>query len=234
MKKMIAIAGLMVAALADLAAADVSKLESGTYFAQGSMFSRSYRVVARRGDRLCVKIANGPPSPYEGFQATTISTIAQRQGKAIVTATNAELVVKGPQTFVIGSGLSGEWQLATQFGGDLSAELGGCLTGRGDYAKTVRGPFSTGMIYPNVAGNLVTMQPKARVNVRQNPGEKSAIDHYGLAGDKVMLMASDRDPAQQIWYQVKFVGSGAEGWVRGDFVRAPGRPAIAPAKKTID
>jgi hypothetical protein len=27
------------------------------------------------------------------------------------------------------------------------------------------------------------------------------------------------------------VGSGAEGWVRGDFVRAPGRPAIAPVPK---
>ncbi len=48
-------------------AADVSMLESGTYFAQGSMFSRSYRVVGRQGDRLCVKIADGPPNPYEGF-----------------------------------------------------------------------------------------------------------------------------------------------------------------------
>jgi hypothetical protein len=56
--------------------------------------------------------------------------------------------------------------------------------------------------------------------------ETGAIAHSGVAGDKVMLMVSRRDGAQKIWYQVKFVGSGVVGWVRGDFVRAPGRPMV--------
>jgi uncharacterized protein YgiM (DUF1202 family) len=200
---------------------DISTLASGTYFAQGSMFSRSYRVVARRGDRLCIKIANGPPNPYEGIQNITISTIAQRNNQAIIAASNEELIVQGPQEFVIGRESdrgTGIWQLATAFDGDLSAGLGDCLTGVGKYAKTLRGPFITGMIYPSAPGQLVAKQVKARINVRKEPGEENAIAHYGLSGDKVQMLASRRDQAGKIWYQVKFE-SAAEGWVRGDFVR---------------
>jgi hypothetical protein len=212
-------------------AADVSTLESGTYFAQGSMFSRSYRVFGKDNGRACVKIADGPPNPYEGFQNMTISTIADSNPKLVVRATKDEFIVRGPEEFVIGSGRSGVWQLAKNFDGDLSAGLSDCLTAPGQYTKQFRGPFITGMIYPNVAGELVTQQAKAQVNVRVEPGEESAIAHYGVAGDKVMLMASRRDRAEKMWYQVKFVASGAEGWVRGDFVRAPGRTAIAPTPK---
>jgi hypothetical protein len=212
-------------------AADVSTLESGTYFAQGSMFSRSYRVFGKDNGRACVKIADGPPNPYEGFQNMTISTIADSNPKLVVRATKDEFIVRGPEEFVIGSGRSGVWQLAKNFDGDLSVGLSDCLTAPGQYTKQFRGPFITGMIYPNVAGELVTQQAKAQVNVRVEPGEESAIAHYGVAGDKVMLMASRRDRAEKMWYQVKFVASGAEGWVRGDFVRAPGRTAIAPTPK---
>ncbi len=111
--------------------------------------------------------------------------------------------MQGSQAFVIGGGRSGVWQLAKNFDGDLAAGLNDCLTAPGRYTKQFRGPFITGMIYPNVAG------------------------------DKVMLLASGRDAAKQIWYRVKFGDSKAEGWVRSDFVRAPGRGTIAPAPKPV-
>jgi uncharacterized protein YgiM (DUF1202 family) len=235
MKKIAAIAVLMVAALADATvAADISTLESGTYFAQGSMFARSYRVFGQQAGRACVKIADGPPNPYEGYQDITVSTIANVDQKLVVRATKNEFIVRSPQEFVIGDGRSGVWQLAKNFDGDLSAGLSDCLTAAGQYTKQFQGPFITGRIEPNVAGKLVTQQAKARVNVRREPGEASAIAHYGLAGDKVLLLASGRDVTEKIWYQVRFVGSGAEGWVRGDFVRAPGRSAIAPVPKPVN
>jgi Bacterial SH3 domain len=232
MKKHLAIAVLMVAALTEAAgAADIRTLASGTYFAQGSMFARSYRVFGKENGRACVKIVDGPPNPYEGFQNITVSTIADTDSKLVVRATQDEFIVRGSEEFVIGDGRSGVWKLAKNGDAKLSAGLSDCLSAPGQYTKQFQGPFVTGRIEPNVAGELVTQQPKARVNVRQAPGEQQAIAHFGVAGDKVMLLTSGRDPAEQMWYQVKFVGSGAEGWVRSDFVRAPGRPAIAPAPK---
>jgi uncharacterized protein YgiM (DUF1202 family) len=231
MKKNLAIAVLMVAALTDAAvAADISTLASGTYFAQGSMYARSYRVFGKENGRACVKIVDGPPNPYEGFQNITVSTIADTDSKLVVRETQDEFIVRGSEEFVIGDGRSGVWKLAKNGDAKFSAGLSDCLSAPGQYTKQFQGPFVTGRIEPNVAGELVTQQPKARVNVRKAPGEQQAIAHFGVAGDKVMLLASGRDVAEQMWYQVKFV-SGAEGWVRSDFVRAPGRPAIAPAPK---
>jgi hypothetical protein len=215
-------------------AADVSTLASGTYFAQGSMFSRSYRVFAKDDGRACVKVADGPPNPYEGYQNITISTITGSDPQPVVAATKEEFIVRGPQEFVIGSGQAGVWQLKKNVDGDFSAGLSACMTAAGRYTKQWRGQFIAGRIEPNVPGELVSSQPKAQINVRQEAGIKSAIGHYGVAGDKVMLMDSRRDLAQQIWYRVKFVDSKAEGWVRSDFVRAPGRPAIEPAPKSAD
>jgi hypothetical protein len=217
-------------AAADVAV-DVSKLESGTYFAQGSMYSRSYRVFRTEDDgRACVKIVDGPPNPYEGYQQITISTISLRCAdyQPVVAATQAEFIVRGPQEFVIGSGQDGVWRKRVKTLDvdyvDLWAGVSDCMTAPGRYTKQWRGPFVAGRIEPPVPGELVTRQAKAQVNVRKESGATSAIAHYGLGGDKVMLMESRRDLAQQIWVRVTFVGSGAEGWVRSDFVRAPGRP----------
>jgi Bacterial SH3 domain len=208
-------------------AADVSTLESGTYFAQGSMYSRSYRVFRTDHDagRACVKIADGPPNPYEGYQNITISTITGSEPQPVVAATKEEFIVRGPQEFVIGSGQAGVWKLVKNVDADFSAGLSACMAAPGRYTKQWRGQFVTGRIEPNVPGELVSQQPKAQINVRQEAGGKSAIAHYGVAGDKVMLMDSRRDASEKMWYRVKFVDSKAEGWVRSDFVRAPGRSA---------
>lgn len=207
-----------------LAAGALSQLQAGTYFAQGSMYARSYRVVARRGDRLCIKIVNGPPNPYEGESTVTVSTVTQQSGQALVTATKEQLLIQGSQTFVIGNGRSGVWELAkhqidAKTQQNLSAGLQTCLDGQGNYAKQSKGPFISGRIEPAARGQLTAQQAQAQINVRQEPMMQAKILHYGLAGDRVQLLQSRYDENKALWYEVRFETSGAKGWVRHDFVR---------------
>jgi hypothetical protein len=213
--------GLNLAVLAEpVATADPSTLEAGTYFAQGTMYSRSYRVVAKQDDRLCVKIVDGPASPYEGFQEITVTTIEKSaDDRWIVAATQDDFVMKGPQEFSIGAGRGGMWQLVPNFKRDLSAGLNDCLAETGNYSKKLRGPFITGMVYPNAPGELISKTPKTKINVRKSPGKEMQTVHYGRSGDKVSILYSGRDQVGLIWYQVKFEKSGVEGWVGNDFVR---------------
>jgi Bacterial SH3 domain len=200
---------------------DISILAAGTYFAQGSMYSRSYRVVAKEdAGRVCVKVVNGPPNPYEGYQSITISTLSsQPNNQLIVAATNDPFIVQGPKEFVIGDGRSGVWKLVENFNGNLSAGLTACVTAPGRYTQTSQGPFITGMIYPNAPGQLMAQQADAEINVRQEPSVQAKILHYGVPSDRVTLLYSRRDAAGTMWYEVKFPDSGAQGWVRGDFVQ---------------
>lgn len=46
-------------------------------------------------------------------------------------------------------------------------------------------------------------------------------------GDAVLLLKTAADGGEVPWYYVKFDGSGAEGWIRGDFIDASGRTAAA-------
>ena len=199
---------------------DISALAAGTYFASGSMYARSYRVVAKEDGRVCVKVVNGPPTPYEGYQTITISTISARpNNQFVVAATDDPFIVRGPKEFVIENGRLGVWQLSENFDRDLSAGLTACITAPGRYTQTSQGPLITGMIYPNAPGQLIAEQADAQINVRQEPGIQAAILHYGVPSDRVTLMYSRRDAAGAIWYEVKFPDSGAQGWVRGDFVQ---------------
>jgi hypothetical protein len=43
-------------------------LKTGTYYADGSMYARSYRIIANRNSRVCIKIANGPLAHMKGFR----------------------------------------------------------------------------------------------------------------------------------------------------------------------
>ncbi len=206
----------------------LSQLQAGTYFAQGSMYARSYRVVARRGDRLCIKIVNGPPNPYQGESMVTVSTVTAQRGRILVTATHEPLIVRGSRTFVNDDEISGEWQLAThsidaKIQQNLSAGLQSCLDGQGNYAKQSKGPFIAGQIYPSAPGRLVAQQAQAQINVRQEPKMQAKILHYGLAGDRVQMLQSRYDENKVLWYEVRFEVSGATGWVRYDFVRRSAR-----------
>jgi hypothetical protein len=62
----------------------------------------------------------------------------------------------------------------------------------------------------------------SRVNVRQYPSTSSAIQHYGLGGDRVDILERTNAPDGALWYLVKFPNSGARGWIRGDLIRVDG------------
>jgi hypothetical protein len=199
---------------------DISTLAAGTYFASGTMHAHSYRVVAKEDGRVCVKVADGLPNPYEGYQSITISTISARpNNQFVVAATDEPFIVSGPKEFVIGSRRLGVWQLSETFKRDWSEGLTACITAPGKYVKTFRGLLVAGLIEPHAPGRLIAEQADAKINVRKKPGVQAEILHYGVPSDRVTLINSSYDAAGAIWYEAKFPDSGAQGWVRGDFVQ---------------
>lgn len=60
---------------------------------------------------------------------------------------------------------------------------------------------------------------QARINVRDEPRLDAYNRHYGLAGDRVLILGSTKSQDGYTWYKVKFPVSGAQGWIRGDFVK---------------
>lgn len=52
------------------------ELLTGVYFGEGTMFNHSYREILKRGDRVCIKIVDGPASPYRGREEITVSSVS--------------------------------------------------------------------------------------------------------------------------------------------------------------
>ena len=77
-------------------------------------------------------------------------------------------------------------------------------------------------INPPQAAQLIADQPESRINLRSGPSTDSAAKGYGLVGDPVQLLRSTK-ASDGTWYFVKFEQSGAEGWIRGDFINTEGR-----------
>ena len=69
-------------------------------------------------------------------------------------------------------------------------------------------------------GVLVAKDSKAQINVRTGPSLNFESHHYGLVGDKVLIIGSTQSDDGSTWYQIKFPTSGANGWVREDFLQA--------------
>lgn len=61
--------------------------------------------------------------------------------------------------------------------------------------------------------------PGSRINVRSSPSVQANSPHYGLVGDRVEVLNETQGSDGYIWCYVRFSGSGAEGWIRGDYVR---------------
>jgi len=68
-------------------------------------------------------------------------------------------------------------------------------------------------------GVLVAQDSKTQINVRAGAGLNFPSRHYGVVGDKVIIMSSVRGEDGSTWYQIKFPISGADGWVRNDFIQ---------------
>ena len=203
-------------------------LKTGTYYAAGSMYSRSYRVVANQNGQVCIKIVNGPANPYEGFQHITVSSVSSSGGKFFVDATGEEIEINsrlesvtpaGTFHFVIGSGRLGVWQhVKDDFEPDTAIDE--CLSSTGKYKKTWQGRFIPGLLPQEREGKLTAQNADSQINVRTGAGTSFDSPHYGVVGDEVTLIKSARETdSEQIWYEVKFTGSGVEGWIRSDFIQ---------------
>lgn len=69
-----------------------------------------------------------------------------------------------------------------------------------------------------LVAQLTAKDTKAQINVRVSPSIAAKAQHYGVVGDSVLIQEQATDEKGATWYQVKFSVSGAEGWVRSDFV----------------
>ncbi|HEY9762148.1 MAG TPA: SH3 domain-containing protein [Trichocoleus sp.] len=93
-------------------------------------------------------------------------------------------------------------------------------------ARTDSGTTTT--INPPKSATLVAQDAQAQINLRSQPNAQSKAKGYGLVGDGVKLLKAAEGDDQLTWYYVRFNESGAEGWIRGDFIDTSGRVQAAP------
>jgi len=81
---------------------------------------------------------------------------------------------------------------------------------------------ATTPINPPKSAQLTAQQADSQINLRSRPTTESATEGYGLVGDRVKLLQATEGEDNLTWYYVKFDESGAEGWIRGDFISTSG------------
>lgn len=84
-------------------------------------------------------------------------------------------------------------------------------------------------INPPTSAQLIAQQPEAKINLRTQPDANSSAKGYGLVGDPVQLLRTATGTDGHEWYYVKFEQSGAEGWIRSDFINTSGRAQALPS-----
>lgn len=89
-------------------------------------------------------------------------------------------------------------------------------------------PFSSQPSAPpssDRVGTLTGHEAGTQINVHSDATQYSEATAYGLVGDQVEILecVQDTDTADSTlnWCQVQFLGSGAIGWVRSDFIIFP-------------
>lgn len=197
-------------------------LKTGVYVTVGTMYARSYRVIANQGDRYCISIVNGPPNPYHGYQQITVSSLSVNDDKLLVDATKQVLSVENESGFRFEGVREALWEHARD-DFELSDTMKECLSSTGRYIKTMQGALITGLFLSDNEANLVAKNPDAQINVRSGPGLSFDISRSGLVGDAVKVHGSQwNDDRSAIWYQVIFPGersSEERGWIRSDLVQ---------------
>ncbi len=120
-----------------------------------------------------------------------------------------------------GSGVPGEIASAPGTGSEATAAL------------EDEGGFRSTPINPTRTAHLMTQATGSQINLRSQPTTQSEAKGYGLGGDQITLLRLAEGEGGFSWYYVKFSQSGAEGWVRGDFIDTSGQaanpaPGLAP------
>lgn len=102
-----------------------------------------------------------------------------------------------------------------------------------EVAATTDSAYRATPINPPRTAHLTAAQADSQINLRSQPTTQSASRGYGLPGDQIQLQQLAEGEGGFSWYYVKFAKSGAEGWVRGDFIDTAGQ-ATAAAPSTPD
>lgn len=80
---------------------------------------------------------------------------------------------------------------------------------------------------PAQSGTLTAKEAGSSINIRQSASTSAPVQDLGTVGDRIQILGKSQGNDGYTWYNVR-AGSGAEGWVRGDFV-ADGGLAANPA-----
>jgi hypothetical protein len=209
------------------------KLKIGTYRTHGTMFRGAYREIARQGNRVCIKIVNGIPDPYRGYQIIKVSSVSFHDGKLLVDETNREISIGEGDSFIDNDDVEGtQWELVNS---DIepSKIMDKCLATTDVYGHTNIREFLDGTLQlpdssspdspsygiPGREGVIVAKEPETKIIVYTGAGTIFDSPYYGLAGDKVIVLGETTGKDGDTWYQVKFLYSDTFGWIRGDFIR---------------
>lgn len=79
---------------------------------------------------------------------------------------------------------------------------------------------------------LTATDPNSQINLRETPSPSGKRLGYGLVGDRVGIIEKKTGDDGSTWYLVKFPRSGAQGWIREDFVTLNGTsqpPEVSPS-----
>lgn len=77
---------------------------------------------------------------------------------------------------------------------------------------------------------LTANDPNSQINLRATPSTTGKRQGYGLVGDGVQVIDQTTSEGYT-WYKVRFPRSGAQGWIRQDFISV-GRTAQQPSPST--
>jgi serine/threonine protein kinase, bacterial len=67
--------------------------------------------------------------------------------------------------------------------------------------------------------NAVIVGNKGETNIRRGPGTKFNVQHVAFPGDRVKVLANDKDAGGFTWYKIYFPKSGASGWIAGQLLQ---------------
>lgn len=134
-------------------------LPSGIYYAEGTMNNNSRREIWNRDGKLCIKIVEGPPSPYEGVEDITVSSITAQGSQLYIDATGEEIEIfrrdalqevhTNSETVVAFNDQSrrGVWELSNFWVVDESdTSMQSCIDDQGEYIRNSEGRFIPGRL----------------------------------------------------------------------------------------
>lgn len=141
-----------LSAVAFPAYAETVPLPMGDYYAQGSMFSRSSRWIEAEGDRVCLSVVDGPPTPYQGYLSITVSSLfmrgsrLHRDGDGMVLSMGSD-----GKSFIQNERPKWEHYIPRKGYKHLPSEMRlmlACLESSDPYSQTTQGPFIKGIAFP--------------------------------------------------------------------------------------